>query len=108
MSRRRVSLSGKVLSPMPKWRSLKVGDIVTEAGVGKEPCVLVSVRHSKQKWDNGPTVYWKHGTFLNLVTGLTFVTELDDVGIRGEVIRAEQEKKGIPQPSEGLSLREGS
>ncbi len=106
MSWRRVSLPGKVLPPFIKWRSLKVGDVVTEAGKAKEPIVLVSITRFKQKWDSGGTTYWKHGHFLNLVTGATFTTELDDTGIRGEVIRASQDKSGVPQPSEGLSPRE--
>ncbi len=106
--KRRVSLPGKALTPYTKWRSLKVGDVVMETGREGEPVVLVSIGRFKQDWGNGPPVYWKRGRFLNLVTGKAFVTELDDTGIRGEVIRASQDKKGDLQPSEGLSPREGA
>ena len=106
--KRRVSLPGKCITTYPKWRSLKVGDVVMTLGLSKVPCVLLSVQSFKKKWSSLYTVYWKDGTFLNLETGDTFVVSLDDIGIRGQIIRAEQEKKGILGPSEGLSLRDGS
>ena len=70
--KRRVSVMGRPLKPMPKWRSLKEGDTVMALGGRSEPCTLVSVKRSKQTWGAGAaayTVYYKKGVFLNLVTG---------------------------------------
>lgn len=102
-------MGGAPLKPFPKYSSLKVGDTVMTMGGRDEPWTLVSISRFKQTYGEGPnkqTVCWKKGTFLNLVTGVTFVTELDGRGVRGTIIRASQDKSGIPQPSEELSLRE--
>ncbi len=56
---------------------------------------LVKERHFSQRWTvNGRWFYWRKARFLNLETGdLTNWIELDEVGIRSEVIRL-QEKAG--------------
>lgn len=59
-----------------------------ELGEESAPCTLVLVTRYKQVWSPTLTVYHKKGLFLNLVTGDTFELNLDDVGIRGEVVRA--------------------
>ena len=50
---------------------------------------LVEERRFSQRWTvEGRWVYWRKGRFLNLETGdVTDWTELDQVGIRSEVIR---------------------
>ncbi len=110
MGWRRVRAKGGApLKPYPKWRSLKEGDTVMEMGGKWEPCTLVAVKRFKQDWGNNHVVYWKHGLFLNLVTGATFWTELDDTGVRGEIVRAPaQDKTGIPPAIDVTPPREGS
>lgn len=54
------------------------------------PCARVRVHRSKQTYVNGgtkTTFYHKKGMFLALTTAETFWVELDDVGVRGELIR---------------------
>lgn len=97
--------------PRPRWRSLKLGDVLMEAGQGSGgPSVLVKEDKRKQVFGEGQTyayaVYWRYGTFLDLMTGQLWGVELDDVGVRSEILRAKQEKKGDPQRPEGPSRRE--
>jgi len=89
MSWRRVRAKGEApLKPFPKYSSLKVGDTVMTIG---GPCALVSIRRNRQVYVNGGVkqrVYWKKGTFLNLSTGATLEIELDDYGVRCEIVRS--------------------
>lgn len=89
MSWRRVRAKGGApLKPLPKYSSLKVGDTVMTIG---GPCTLVSIRRFKQVYVNGgikQRVYWKKGTFLNLTTAELFEVDLDDCGVRCEIVRA--------------------
>jgi hypothetical protein len=80
----------------PKWRSLKLGDVVVGAFEGGHLCALVEERRFSQRWTvNGRWVYWRRGRFLFLETGdVTDWVDLDDVGIRSEVIRL-REKEGV-------------
>jgi len=89
MSWRRVRAKGEApLKPFSKYSSLKVGDTVMTIG---GPCTLVSIRRNRQVYVNGGVkqrVYWKKGTFLNLSTGATLEIELDDYGVRCEIVRS--------------------
>lgn len=85
----------KPTAARPKWRSLKLGDVVVGAFGGGRPHALVEERRSSQRWTvDTRKVYWRKGRFLCLETGeLTDWKELGDVGIRSEVIRL-REKVG--------------
>lgn len=70
----------------PRWQSLKLGDavIVPDGRV----FVLVAEKRFKKRWsEHGRTHYWRRGTILSLPEGKTFETELDSVGVKGEVVR---------------------
>jgi len=85
--KRRASLPGKKLKPRPRWRSLKVGDVVMELMRDEGPWVLIGVETTKQTWGS-TSAYYKEGRMLDLLTGRTFLVDLDDVQVRSEVLRA--------------------
>lgn len=86
--RRKREPGGPPLEPMPKWGSLKEGDAVMGMGAFAAPCVLVRVHRSKRRLASGRAVYPKRGLMLDLGSGEAFEVSLDDLGVRGEVVRA--------------------
>jgi len=89
--RRARAKGGPFLKPFHKYSSLKVGDTVMSMRGRDELCTLVSIRRFKQVYVNGEVkqrIYWKKGTFLNLVTAELFELDLIDRGVRSEIVRA--------------------
>jgi len=71
------------------WSDLKVGDVLMTLGGddGDEPCALISIECIKSL-SLKQRIYWKKGTFLNLVTAELFELDLIDRGVRCEILRA--------------------
>jgi hypothetical protein len=87
MSWRRVrAKGGPPLKPFPKWSSLKVGDCVAS---DKFFWLLLKVQTTRHDYPNMRAQYSKRGLMLDLLDMSQTWVDLDDVGIRSEVIRGE-------------------